>query len=401
MPECESIGNDAFSINTYLRIVYAPKASFLDKYDLIDGVFMVDNPESTRNMFNKCSKISTIDFPKMTSIGSNFFDETPTKRVSLSKVEYIFDLPDTLHDKLGNSWYSPYYQPVTIELCLPATLKYCVPATDYKNEYIEYVVYGTAGEKSYAEQWAIENGIEFVNISQETAIVEDIEPVWDKYSYKPLEFDARGFNRTYQWYGSTDKIQRDADDKLIAGATDKTFNPDNCSNSYPYYYCVMTSTDVNIKGEIVSSVDITSSMCENRLYYMFALPDTHINFDNNLIYTKRFVCRDFLEIVHINENTNYILTPSYEYQNNCWYGTGSQLQIQDADTTIETTYTLIVEGDINGDSAVDVLDAYTVSLVVNSQDNLSGEYFLAGDVNLDDIIDITDYQSVVNTALAV
>ena len=61
---------------------------------------------------------------------------------------------------------------------------------------------------------------------------------------------------------------------------------------------------------------------------------------------------------------------------------------------------MIVQGDINGDSAVDVLDAHEVSLVANGQDNLSDEYFLAGDVNTDEVIDITDYQSVVNTALS-
>lgn len=396
LPECESIGNDAFSINTYLRIVYAPKADFLDKYDLVDGVFTVDNPETTRNMFYKCSRVSTIDFPKMTSIGSNFFDETPIKNVSLSSVEYIFDLPNTLS---GNyCWYSPYYRPVPVELCLPSTLQYCVPADDYKNEFIEYVVYGTAGKESYAEQWAEENDIKFINISQETAIVEDIEPVWDKYSYEPLEFDARGFNRTYQWYGSTDKIQRDSDDKLIAGATDKTFNPDKCSKFYPYYYCVMTSTDVNIKGEIVSSVYITSSMCENRLYYMFAQPNTHIDFDNKLIYTKTTVSKDFLNIIVIQENTNYSSLPSLVYKEHSWYGTGSEFVIYNG--TKKERYTLIVEGDVDGDSAVDVLDAYQVSLVVNGHTELTDEYFLAADTNLDQEITVEDYAQVVNLVLA-
>lgn len=391
LPECESIGNDAFVEDTYLRIVYAPKADFLDKYDLIDGVFIVDNPESTRNMFNKCSRVSTIDFPKMTSIGSNFFDKTPIKRVSLSKVEYIFDLPDTLHDKLGNSWYSPYYQPVTIELCLPATLKYCVPATDYKNEYIEYVVYGTAGEKSYAKQWAIENGIEFVNISQETAIVEDIEPVWDKYSYKPLEFDARGFNRTYQWYGSKDKIQGNYDDKPITNATDKTFNPDKYK-SYPYYYCKMLSVD----GD--SKVTIKSSMCQNRLYHIFALNNAHIDYDNKLIYTKMTASKDFSRILAIQENTSYSTLPSLVYKEYYWYGTGSEFVVYNG--TQKERYTLIVEGDVDGDSAVDVLDAFEVSRVVNGHRELTDEYFLAADTNLDQEITVEDYAQVVNLALA-
>lgn len=391
LPECESIGNDAFVEDTYLRIVYAPKADFLDKYDLIDGVFMVDNPESTRNMFNKCSKISTIDFPKMTSIGSNFFDETPTKRVSLSNVEYIFDLPDTLHDKLGNSWYSPYYQPVTIELCLPATLKYCVPAMNYKNECIEYVVYGTAGEESYAERWAIENGIEFVNISQETAIVEDIEPIWDKYSYKPLEFNARGFNRTYQWYGSKDKIQGNYDDKPITNATDKTFNPDKYK-SYPYYYCKMLSVD----GD--SKVTIKSSMCQNRLYHIFALNNTHIDYDNKLIYTKMTASKDFSRILAIQENTSYSTLPSLVYKEYYWYGTGSEFVVYNG--TQKERYTLIVEGDVDGDSAVDVLDAFEVSRVVNGHRELTDEYFLAADTNLDQEITVEDYAQVVNLALA-
>lgn len=394
LPECEKIGNDAFALNTFLRFVYAPKADFLEKYDLVDEILTVENPESTHSMFYKGSHISSIDLPEMTSIGNNFFDETPIKNVSLSNVEYIFDLPDTLSGIY--CWYSPYYRPVSVELCLPSTLQYCVPADDYKNEFIEYVVYGTAGKESYAEQWAEENDIKFINISQETAIVEDIEPVWDKYSYEPLEFDARGFNRTYQWFGSYDNKM--GNDILLKGYTDKTFNP-NDSKPYPYYYCVMTSTDKDIDDKVVSEVTVTSSMCENRLYYMFALPDTHINFDSNLIYTKQFVCRDFLEIVHINENTNYIVTPSHSYQNNCWYGTGSQLQIQDADALTETTYTLIVEGDINGDSVVDVLDASGVEQATNSHKELTGNYYLAGDSNCDGVIDIADYQAVVNYAL--
>ena len=123
------------------------------------------------------------------------------------------------------------------------------------------------------------------------------------------------------------------------------------------------------------------------------------NNDNMLIYTKQFVCCDFLEIVHINENTNYILTPSYEYQNNCWYGTGSQLQIQDADASTETTYTLIVEGDVNGDSAVDVLDASDVEKTVNGNYELYDEYYLAADLDCDERLSMTDYQQVVNRAL--
>ena len=162
----------------------------------------------------------------------------------------------------------------------------------------------------------------------------------------------------------------------------------------------MTSTDIDNDGNIVSSFTVNSTLCQNRFYYMSAKDKTEIDVDNKLIFTKLFVCRDFLEIVHINENTNYLLTPSYEYQNNCWYGTGSQLQIQDADASTEITYTLIVEGDINGDSAVDVLDAAFVALVANNLTTLENEYFLAADTNLDQEITVEDYAQVVNLVLA-
>ena len=405
LPKCQKIGPNAFKNTSSLYLVYLPYGDYLEFKETAptEIVYTPESSEATQNLFINNTALTTLDLPQIKTIGSNAFYKTPVKQLELSQVQYIYSIPNTLKDdyigtEFYSSYYSNYYLPVSVELSLPSTLKYCVPATDYKNEYIEYVVYGTAGINSYAEQWARENNIEFINISQETAIVKDIEPIWDKYSYEPLEFDARGFNRTYQWYGSKDNKQGNYDDKPIKNATDKTFNPDDYK-SYPYYYCIMTSTDKDIDGKVVSGVTITSSMCENRLYYMFALSNTHINFDSNLIYTKQFVCRDFLEIVHINENTNYLITPSYEYQNNCWYGTGSQLQIQDADASTEIIYTLIVEGDINGDSVVDVIDASATEQVVNGHKELSGDYFLAGDSNRDEVIDIADYQQVVNFAL--
>ncbi len=393
LPECEEMGYGVFNGDHVLRILYSPNINFMAEQKFVDNIFTLDNPETSKCVLSECTRISNIDLPAMETIGSGFFNRSAIKELYLSNVKYIYDLPNTLN--INGSYYGDYYLPVTVSLTLPSTLKYCVPATDYKNEYIEYVVYGTAGEKSYAEQWAKDNDIEFVNISQETAIVEDIEPIWDKYSYKPLEFDARGFNRTYQWFGSYDNKM--GNDILLKGYTDKTFNP-NDSKPYPYYYCVMTSTDKDIDDKVVSEVTVTSSMCENRLYYMFALPDTHINFDNNLIYTKIKACTNYSEIIGFKDTTNYYVIPSYVYRNNYWYGTGSEILLYTGNQ--RESYKLIVEGDINGDSVVDVLDAYTVSLVANGQDNLSNEYFLAGDVNTDEVIDITDYQSVVNTALS-
>ena len=397
LPLCKEVGQNVFSGASVLTMVYAPQITYQKKDALSNTPFDVANPKTVKQAFLECYELTAIDLPNLEVLGESSFCNTSVNRLELSNIRYIYDLPNTLKYNTGETCYSPYYRPVTINITLPSTLEYCVPATDYKNEYIEYVVYGTAGKESYVEQWAKENDIKFINISQETAIVEDIEPVWDKYSYKPLEFDARGFNRTYQWYGSKDKIQDNYDDKPITNATDKTFNPDDYK-SYPYYYCVMTSTDKNIKDEIVSQVTITSSMCQNRLYYMVALTNTHIDFDNHLIYTKTTGCKDLFSIIGIQDNTNYSSLPSLVYKEYYWYGTGSEFVVYNG--TQKERYTLIVEGDVDGDSAVDVLDAFQVSLVVNGHTELTDEHFLAADANSDGELTVEDYAQVVNLVLA-
>lgn len=390
LPICKEIGSDLFDTAVELNVIYAPLATNL-QVGLYNGTEnSVDSQETGKKLFHKNSELYEIDLPNFKTLGTDAFFSSAIKRLELSNAINIFDLPTTVNN--NGSLYSSYYQPVHVELCLPATLKHCVPATDYKNEYIKYVVYGTVGVNSYAEHWAKENDIEFINISQETAIVEDIEPVWDKYSYKPLEFDARGFNRTYQWYGSTDNIQGNYDDVPIINATEKTFNPNNQQKTYHYYYCKMLSVD----GD--SKVTIKSSMCQNRLYHIFALDNTHIDFDNKLIYTRTTASKNFLNIVGVQENTSYSSLPSLVYKEHYWYGTGSEFVIYNG--TKKERYTLIVEGDVDGDSAVDVLDAFQVSLVINGHTELTDEYFLAADLNLDQELTIEDFSQVVNLVLS-
>ena len=399
LPECTEMLDFAFYNCRSLNYLYAPHLDMCDESVEYPGTDFPLTDICIENTFWSTYYLKEIDLPdirvigfeKGNKVGDTFgnFINSGIKRVNYSKIEYIYDIPMP-----GYSYYKDTL-PVEVEMVLPSTLRYSEPIEQFLEDGTRYyTVYGSS--ETYAEEWANSNGVKFVALNAKTSIAEDIEPVWDKYSYKPLYFDARGFNRTYQWYGSYDN--KIGNDVAIDGATTNEFDPDK-STKFAYYYCQMISTDIDNDGKIVSSFTVNSTLCQNRFYYMYAKDKTEIDVENNLIFTKQFVCRDFFEIVHINENTNYLLTPSYEYQNNCWYGTGSQLQIQDADAPTDITYILIVEGDTNGDSIVDVLDVANVEKGTNNHKELSGIYRLAGDSNRDGVFDVIDYQAVVNRAM--
>lgn len=154
----------------------------------------------------------------VTQIEQDAFGKHPTARIELSHLESAKDLPQT-------------------EGCIitmPSTFKECTEDTVGRN----YKVYGTKG--TYAEEWANANGHEFIEISQETALLQDV-PMEYTDETQVLCPDVIGFNRTYQWYGSL--TADNTAGEPIEGATEKEFNPIEYP-AYPYYYCVVTSTDV-------------------------------------------------------------------------------------------------------------------------------------------------------------
>ena len=171
-------------------------------------------------------------------IGENAFGESATSRAEFSHLEIAKSLPHT-------------DSKIPCIISLPSTFRECTEDTKGRN----YTVYGTKG--TYAEQWANENGHTFIEVSQDTAVLTQLP---EKYTDADgvLTADVIGFNRTYQWYGSFT-----ADNTAgtpIDGATDKDFNPIDYP-AYPYYYCVVTSTDVGY-----DPIEIRTNVTENTTY---------------------------------------------------------------------------------------------------------------------------------------
>lgn len=184
---------------------------------------------------NPIAKPRFFRFDSVTQIEKDAFGKYLTARIELSHLETAQSLPRT-------------------EECIismPSTFKECTEDTKGRN----YTVYGTKG--TYAEQWANENGHTFIEVSQDTAVLTQLP---EKYTDADgvLTADVIGFNRTYQWYAN------DTNDNTtgtpIPNATGKEFNPADYP-AYPYYYCVVTSTDVGY-----NPIEIRTNVTENTTY---------------------------------------------------------------------------------------------------------------------------------------
>ena len=183
---------------------------------------------------NPIAKPRFFSFDSVTEIEKDAFGKHTTARIEFSHLETAQSLPQT-------------------EGCIismPSTFRECTEDTKGRN----YKVYGTKG--TYAEQWANENGHTFIEVSQDTAVLTQLP---EKYTDADgvLTADVIGFNRTYQWYASSEN--NDTAGTPIPGATGKEFNPAD----YPakYYYCVVTSTDVGY-----DPIEIRTNVTENTTY---------------------------------------------------------------------------------------------------------------------------------------
>ena len=233
-PKVETIGSDSFKGCRMLAEFYAPQLRELGLRSLRFGA-----------QFSGVEIYEGIDLPCIETVPKDTFTESSfISKVEFSNVKEINALPTALCIR-GR----------TVKLVLPASFESCQNSILEEAEPHWYIVYGSKG--TYAEQWANENGFDFIEITPETAIITDLPEEY--YSYmRPLEADVVGFNRTYQWYGSN--TNSNTSGTAIDGAVERKFNP-NEYKQYKYYYCIVTSTDVGY-----SPIEIRTGVTENKSY---------------------------------------------------------------------------------------------------------------------------------------
>ena len=298
-PSVKVVNGNAFNECDYLEILYLPNWENIEK----------SSPGKFSGLLYKTLALNVADFPRLEAIKGSMFKYSRVGKVSLPSVtkiemstladcydlEYIYmpnliTVPKKAFANSGNNTiihttyildnakeikenafqksyanrlefshleksesFPLYFKDSRYPFCiisLPSTFKECTEDSKGRN----YTVYGTKG--TYAEQWANENGHTFVEISQETAVLTQLP---EKYTDADgvLTADVIGFNRTYQWYASSEN--NNTAGTPIPGATGKEFNPAD----YPakYYYCVVTSTDVGY-----DPIEIRTNVTENTTY---------------------------------------------------------------------------------------------------------------------------------------
>jgi hypothetical protein len=108
-------------------------------------------------------------------------------------------------------------------------------------------------------------------------------------------------------------------------------------------------------------------------------------------------CQDITEAIVEMDGYNVTTTPNSNYG---FIGTGSTVQVTDATGTKVAEYTLVVRGDVNGDSVCDALDLMLIELARTNNTTLTGVYFTAANLSEDGEIDISDFNVAVNRAVA-
>ncbi len=125
---------------------------------------------------------------------------------------------------------------------------------------------------------------------------------------------------------------------------------------------------------------------------------TVINEEAGIIFTRQTFKTQVEEIVKADSSYTVMSIPSLMSSEANYYGTGSVLYFF-RNGSLVYTYNVVVYGDVTGDSVVDVIDATITNLAVTDKTTLEGNYLLAADFENDGIVEISDYQQVVNIVL--
>lgn len=127
---------------------------------------------------------------------------------------------------------------------------------------------------------------------------------------------------------------------------------------------------------------------------LIAKNGTTINYENLLVFTENFICNDISQLLTISGNTSVSINDASVN----FYGTGTTFTVLNDGSEV-CDFTIIVNGDVNGDSVCDVLDLAIVQLYASNKRTPDTLDIYAANCGIAESIDDTTYQNLVNKAL--
>ena len=174
------MGAQAFEICQNLTTVVLPNIEYID-YEAFKDCSSLTSltlsncvSEIGTDAFNGCDSLKYLLVNGEMRLYGNVFAGSSVERLEMNGVGLADSLPIVENSIIA----------------MPSTFYKCTENTKGRN----YQVYGTKG--TYAEEWAKENEHTFIEISQETAIFEDVPAEYYGLG-EILSPDIIGFNRTY------------------------------------------------------------------------------------------------------------------------------------------------------------------------------------------------------------
>lgn len=129
---------------------------------------------------------------------------------------------------------------------------------------------------------------------------------------------------------------------------------------------------------------------------LIAKSGTTIDYENLLIFTDAFICNDISQLFTVSGNTSISINDASVN----FYGTGTIFTVLNDGSEV-CDFTIIVNGDVNGDSVCDVLDLAIVQLYASNKRTPDTLDIYAANCGVADNIDETTYQNLVNKALSI
>ncbi len=127
--------------------------------------------------------------------------------------------------------------------------------------------------------------------------------------------------------------------------------------------------------------------------------NVNVDFTDRIIFSSENGCNDISKLVSMPEGCEINAKASLSLGGNEHLGTGTRVIMTVGGQAIDE-YIVVVEGDVNGDSVCDVLDASRTALAVKNMGELDTLQIYAANGRADETIDAATYQNVVNKAVA-